>query len=218
MKKRLFSMFAIVGLAMATTLSLSMLTACDDDDGEYDEDLTEIVDDNSSDYDSDYSSNSNSNNNVAATDTINGYECVDLGLSVKWAMCNIGASKNYPTNYGDCFGWGETYNGSNFTAFGSVTYGVEDMEDFSGDATYDAATVNWGSTWRMPTQDECQELIDNCTWKWCEYEYVNSISNGYIVTGPNGNSIFLPATGHRSGTSSKLCGEYGGILVVVTPR
>ena len=141
---------------------------------------------------------------------INGYECVDLGLSVKWAMCNIGASKNYPTNYGDYFAWGETYNGSNFTAFGGVTYGVEDMEDFSGDATYDAATVNWGSTWRMPTQDECQELIDNCTWKWCEYEYVNSISNGYIVTGPNGNSIFLPAAGLGSGTSRKLCGEYGG--------
>lgn len=125
-------------------------------------------------------------------------------------MCNIGASKNYPTNYGDYFAWGETDNKSNFTAFNSITFDDEDMEDFSGDATYDAATANWGSTWRMPTQDECQELIDNCTWKWGEYEYVNSISNGYTVTDPNGNSIFLPATGHRSGTSSKLCGEYGG--------
>ena len=167
MKRPLFfDVRPIIGLAMTTTVLLALIIACDDDDGGYDEDLTEIVDDNSSDYDSDYSSNSNSNNNVAATDTINGYECVDLGLSVKWAMCNIGASKNYPTNYDDYFAWGETYNGSNFTAFGSVTYGVEDMEDFSGDATYDAATANWGSTWRMPTSYECEELIDNCTWEW----------------------------------------------------
>ena len=205
MKRPIFSIFTIVSVAMAMICSLALFIACDDDD-EYDEDLTEIVDDNSSDYDSDNSSNSN--NKISATDTINGYECVDLGLSVKWAMCNIGASNNFPTEYGSYFAWGETDAKSKFTAFNSKTYEDEDMEDFSGNATYDAATANWGSTWRMPTSYECEELIDNCTWEWGTYLYEYIYSTGYVVTGPSGNSIFLPAGG-ISGNTYIIKGEYG---------
>ncbi|MBR3896739.1 MAG: DUF1566 domain-containing protein [Bacteroidaceae bacterium] len=60
----------------------------------------------------------------------------------------------------------------------------------------DVAHVKWGGSWRMPTLDEIEELLNECTWKWTTYKGVN----GQLVTGPNGNSIFLPAAGHRYGT------------------
>ena len=190
MKKRIFSMFAIVGLAMATTLSLSMFTACDDDDD--DDDLTETVDD---DDDADSSS--------ATAGT-----AVDLGLSVKWATVNIGAT--LPADYGNYYAWGETEIKDEYTSDNSVTYYDSSLGDISGDATYDAATANWGSSWRMPTKDECQELVDDCTWTWTTQENSDGEDvNGYLVEGSNGNSIFLPAAGARDGSSLYNAGTLG---------
>ena len=124
------------------------------------------------------------------TFTKDGHEYVDLGLSVKWATCNVGANK--PEDYGDYFAWGETSPKAEYTWENCITYG-EQMSDISGNAQYDAATANWGGSWRLPTKAELEELNNKCTWKWTTQNGVN----GYKVTGPNGNSIFLPAAGDR---------------------
>ena len=129
-------------------------------------------------------------------------EAVDLGLSVKWANCNVGA--NFPEEYGDYFAWGEISPKESYTEGNCSTYGVP-MSDISGNPQYDAATANWGGAWRMPTKSEQQELLNNCTWEWTTLNGVN----GCNVTGPNGNSIFLPAAGYRYGSSSSLVGSYG---------
>ncbi len=128
---------------------------------------------------------------------INGHEYVDLGLSVKWATCNVGANK--PEDYGDYFAWGETTIKSDYSCITNITYNHTTSHlqslgiiDANGNLTSsrDVATANWGGTWRMPTETECEELLDNCTWKWTTQNGVK----GYKVIGTNGNSIFLPAT------------------------
>ena len=129
-------------------------------------------------------------------------EAVDLGLSVKWATCNVGA--NSPEEYGDYFAWGEISPKDSYTEDNCSTCGVS-MTDISGNPQYDAATANWGGAWRMPTQAEIRELYASCTWEWTTFNGVN----GGLVTGPNGNSIFLPADGYRYGTSSTNVGSVG---------
>ena len=114
---------------------------------------------------------------------------VDLGLSVKWASCNIGASS--PEEYGDYYAWGEPQTKGEFKDRNSKTLRVEINTDISGDPNYDAATANFAKGWRMPTKGEFEELISKCSWEWTT---VNDI-NGCRVTGPNGKSIFLPAAG-----------------------
>lgn len=149
--------------------------------------------------------------------TINGYEYVDLGLpsGLKWATCNVGASS--PEDYGDYFAWGETSpkaeyslvtylhwvddDGDGYWDYGEITV----TSDISGNPQYDAATANWGGSWRMPTEDEMQELVDYCEWEWTQ---VNGV-NGSKVVGPNGSCIFLPAAGYRSGSSLYNDGNYG---------
>ena len=173
-------------MAVATTLSLSMLTACDDDD----DDLTETVDD--------------ADDSSSATAGI----AVDLGLSVKWATVNIDAT--LPADYGNYYAWGETETKDEYSLDNSVTYGDSSFGDISGDATYDAATANWGSSWRMPTQTECQELVDDCTWTWTTQENSDGeYIKGYLVEGTNSNSIFLPAAGYRYGSSLYRAGTSG---------
>ena len=132
----------------------------------------------------------------------NGYEYVELGLSVKWATCNVGATS--PEDYGHYFAWGETSPKEEYTEENNLTY-RKDMSDIAGNAQYDAATANWGGTWRMPTKAEQEELSNNCTWTWTTQNGVN----GYNVKGPNDNSIFLPAAGRRYGSSLNLAGSYG---------
>ncbi len=88
-------------------------------------------------------------------------EAVDLGLSVKWATCNVGAKSSW--EYGDFY-------------------------------TFDEAQTLADSDWRVPTDEELQELIDKCTWTWTSLNGVN----GCRVTGKNENSIFLPAAGLRN--------------------
>ena len=135
---------------------------------------------------------------------------VDLGLSVKWASCNVGA--NSPEEYGDYFAWGETEAKSNYNSSSSLTYGLSlsklksrGIVDDNGilTASYDAATVNWGDNWRMPTLDEINELVEKCTWEW------DKDGKGRKVIGPNGNFIFLPAAGCRVGSSPYGVGSHG---------
>ena len=122
--------------------------------------------------------------------TENGYAYVDLGLSVKWATCNVGASK--PEDYGNYYAWGETSTKTEYTEDNSKTCGSI-MGDISVNSSYDAARANWGGLWRLPTKAEMKELINKCNWKWTTQNGVK----GYKVTGPNGNSIFLPAAGRH---------------------
>ena len=127
---------------------------------------------------------------------------MDLGLSVKWADRNVGASS--PSDYGDYFAWGETSTKSAYIEENCVTY-EKDFSDIGGKSQYDAARANWGGSWRLPTEAECEELNKKCTWTWT----TQGGHNGYKVTGPNGNSIFLPAAGFRLGTSLFSAGEVG---------
>ena len=139
-----------------------------------------------------------------------GHGYVDLGLSVKWATCNVGATS--PEDYGHYFAWGETSPKAEYTEENSLTYG-KDMSDISGNPQYDAATANWGGSWRMPTKDEMQELVGHCEWEWTQ---VNGV-NGAKVIGPNGSCIFLPAAGIRHGSSLPYTGSSGRYLSS-TPR
>ena len=142
-----------------------------------------------------------------------------MGLSVKWASCNVGATK--PEEYGCYYAWGEIEKKSNYSwstykwyndgkkiltkyctvsRFGAVDNNrILDPED-------DIAHVEWGGNWRLPTRDEIKKLRKKCIWQWVT---VNGV-NGYKVTGPNGNSIFLPAAGYREGRDLFLRGSYGG--------
>ena len=132
---------------------------------------------------------------------------VDLGLSVKWASCNVGATS--PGENGSYFAWGETEPKSSYTESNSITYGLSSSKlesrgiiDANGNLTsdYDAAVVNWSGNWRMPTREEMKELINNCTWT----RTIQNGSYGWNVTGPNGNSIFLPTAGHHYGLSGMV--------------
>ena len=158
---------------------------------------------------------------TAASGIINGHEYVDLGLpsGLKWATCNVGATK--PEEYGGYYAWGETEekenydwstykwcNGSYYTQTKYCTNGsygtvdnktVLDLED-------DVAHVKWGGNWRMPTQAEQDELRTKCTWTWTTQNGVN----GYKVTSKtNGNSIFFPAAGCRNGAYLNYSGSGG---------
>ena len=120
-----------------------------------------------------------------------GHDYVDLGLSVKWATMNVGASS--PQQYGDYFAWGETSPKDTYTKENSQSHGSSKLTNIAGISSRDAARADWGSTWRLPTLDEMEELASRCTWTWGE---VGDLP-GYKVTGPNGKSMFLPAAGYR---------------------
>lgn len=160
--------------------------------------------------------------------TIN-HEWVDLGLSVKWATCNVGADS--PDEYGNYYAWGETLPKSRYdqdncfdkrkaggwwSTIRNYAFDVDENKDWdvyklSGETVitpssgHDTARENWGGTWRMPTIDEFDELRKKCKWTWT----TRNGHDGYVVTGSNGNSIFLPAAGWRGGTGSGSVGEYG---------
>ena len=157
------------------------------------------------------------------------HEYVDLGLSVKWATCNVGA--NTPEESGDLFAWGETkpkeiYNWNTYLLCRSLNDDpVEFLKynDYYDERTNlapedDAATVNWGGSWRMPTQAEMQDLVEKCTWVWTTQNGVD----GFVVTsrveGYKNKSIFLPAVenndyGSSSYWSNELYDEYDGSVL-----
>ena len=134
--------------------------------------------------------------------TINGHEYVDLGLSVKWATCNVGADK--PEDYGGYYAWGETETKSSYDEDNCETR-EKKIGDIGG-TSRDVAHVKWGGTWRLPTLDEIEELEDNCDYEWTT---LNGVKGGKYTSRKNGNSIFLPAAGGRRGTSLYSAGEYG---------
>ncbi len=159
------------------------------------------------------------------TGTLNGHDWVDLGLpsGTKWATCNVGADT--PEGYGDYFAWGETatketYNWSTYR-YSNGGEGYNELTKYCNNAEFgyngftdalttlevadDAAAVNWGSGWRMPTRNEMNELFNNCTHEWVTQNGVN----GRKFTGSNGNSIFIPATGRRLDGSLDFDGFYG---------
>ena len=153
----------------------------------------------------------------------NSHEWVDLGLpsGTLWATCNVGADS--PEDYGDYFAWGETEtkevhylstykwcNGSRTTMTKyctSSSYGYNGFVDNKTelDLEDDAAYVNWGASWRMPNEEQQVELIENCIKTWTTRNGVN----GYLFTGPNGNTLFLPAAGYRYDSSLYDAGSYG---------
>ncbi|MBO5809355.1 MAG: hypothetical protein J6R32_00850, partial [Bacteroidales bacterium] len=149
------------------------------------------------------------------TNEINNHEYVDLGLSVKWATCNVGAET--PEAYGNYYAWGETEPApnNNYSSSNCSTYGLSYSQlqsqgyiDSEGNLTaqYDAATANWGGSWRMPTIAELKELMNNCTWTWTTQNGVNGCK---VTSKTNGNSIFLPAAGYRGGSSLNDAGSFG---------
>ena len=149
------------------------------------------------------------------------HEYVDLGLpsGTLWATCNVGADS--PEDYGDHFAWGETepkdtydWSTCKHGSYNTLTkYCTNSSYGYNGyvdnktelDSEDDAAYVNWGSSWRMPTLDQQTELIDNCTWTWTTQNGVN----GYLATGPNGHTLFLPAAGYRYNGSLSSTGSDG---------
>ena len=148
---------------------------------------------------------------------------VDLGLpsGTLWATYNVGATS--PEDYGDYFAWGETQpkdfynwntyqycNGSNSTLTKYCSNSSCGYNGFTDNLTTllpedDAATANWGTGWRMPTQAEWQELLDNTTQTWTTQNGVN----GRLFTAANGNSLFLPAAGYRSNSSLNYASSRG---------
>ncbi len=129
-------------------------------------------------------------------------EAVDLGLSVKWAPYNVGATSS--EGCGGYYAWGETGTKDVYSTENSATYGKE-VSDFSGNAEYDVALAEWGGAWRMPTKAEFEELVSCCTWEWSEQNGVE----GFMVIGPNGNSIFLPALGRKSDNGDTISQDAG---------
>ena len=118
----------------------------------------------------------------------NNHEYVDLGLSVKWAACNIGSTS--PEILGSYYSWGETDTKKRYNK-GNVQNNAGNAKDISSNKKYDVSRKLWGEPWRLPTAEEMKELCDSCTWQWASLNGMN----GYRVIGPNGNSIFLPTAG-----------------------
>lgn len=134
--------------------------------------------------------------------TVNNHNAVDLGLSVLWADCNVGA--NNPSEFGGLYGWADVTGGK--TTLNNNLYPSSNPPmSICANVKYDIARKKWGGAWKLPTKDEFNELIKKCTW---ELDVINN-SGGYIVTGPNGNKIFLPFAGQRKG--DKNIAEYIGI-------
>ena len=156
----------------------------------------------------------------------NGHNYVDLGLpsGILWATCNVGAYS--PEDYGDYFAWGETqpkdtYNWSTYQYANGTSWYDPQLTKYCNKSNYgyngftdnlttllpedDAATANWGIDWRMPTEEEWEELYNNTTVTWTTQNGVD----GRLLTASNGNSLFLPAAGYRNDSSLYKAGSFG---------
>ncbi len=139
-----------------------------------------------------------------------GYEYVDLGLSVKWATCNVGASA--PEEAGYYFAFGETQPKEIYSPSTSITHKLAlTTAEVQSNTQRDAATANWGGTWRTPTSKEVDDLVSttNTTWTWTEVYGVKGYSITSKVAGYDGYSIFLNAEGLISYTSVLGAGTVG---------
>lgn len=135
---------------------------------------------------------------------------VDMGLSVKWASCNLGAKT--PQGSGDFYAWGETavkaeYTGDSYYWSANPTkYNERFILNRQLDAEDDAAQARLGGGWRMPTSAEMTELVQQCDWEWTTISGVN----GYKVTSrATDGSIFLPAAGYKEGSDVLFAGSAG---------
>ena len=139
----------------------------------------------------------------------NKHEYVDLGLpsGTFWATCNVGADS--PEDVGGFYAWGEIQEKATYELESYVHYKMQyercaNLGNISKTA-FDVAHEKWGGDWRMPTLDEIKELVEVCTWEWTERNNVG----GMLVTGPNGESIFLPGTGYRWGGMKYAQEDFG---------
>lgn len=148
--------------------------------------------------------------NVSSPDGYNNnHGFVDLGLpsGTKWATCNIGSS--VPEKIGTYFAWGETSPKTTYTRLNSLYANKRPAGLLHNDnlaPAHDAAHVKWGGPWRMPTRAELDELVKHCTWQWVESPA------GMILTGPNGKSIFLPASGSKFENNPVQQGDLKGCI------
>ena len=140
---------------------------------------------------------------------------VDLGLSVNWAANNIGASS--PTDYGTYLAWAEMetkerywFDTYKYTDAKECEQCLIDLGESICGTECDMARQLWKGDWRLPTNTEIMELINACSWEWTTVEGVN----GFKITGPNSNSIFLPAGGYISDDKNDevgtQCSYWGG--------
>ncbi len=157
--------------------------------------------------------------------TLNGHDWVDLGLpsGLKWATCNVGATK--PEDYGSYFAWGETKTKSIYT-WENYKFRVAGNSDETAvfnkyntasnrgsvdnkknlDLSDDVARAYWGNSWRMPTVKEINELLEQCSWSWTSQGEKKGFT---VLSRTNGNSIFLPAGGNRKGSDLENAGSHG---------
>jgi len=152
---------------------------------------------------------------ISKDDSIYGIKYVDLGLSVKWASCNLGASN--PWEYGRYFSWGDvagqTWDGTKWSGSGFSTapnYEVDANSNLKPE--YDAAHIIYGGSWRMPTFEEQRELFTNCTSTWVN-NYNGTGVSGRVFTskmpGYTDKSIFFPAAGGGQNSVLSNLGSYG---------
>ena len=148
-----------------------------------------------------------------ATDEWSGPQAVDLGLSVKWATCNVGAYRHWEK--GNYYAWGEvepkeTYKWNSYKYYAE---GISRLTKYCNDSIYgyegftdsltvlepddDVARVKWGGDWRIPSQDDITELIDSCTWT---YTTEHGVTGYRVQSKKNDNSIFLPDSGDSWGS------------------
>lgn len=142
---------------------------------------------------------------------IQGHEYVDMGLSVNWATCNIGASS--PEGYGDYFAWGETFSKSCYNIFtysftgeniyldytkyiGDIRANEQNKNDNKLELIDDVANVQWGKPWRIPTSNEIEELVNSCDWVLDER---NGVKGCWAISRINGNKLFFPLAGQFKG-------------------
>ena len=135
-----------------------------------------------------------------------GHLYVDLGLpsGTLWSVCNMGADK--PEEFGAYYAWGETTTKSSYN-WNTYSIGAELDSLPALDEAHDAAATNWGYGWRMPSREDFDEIVTYCTKTWTTRNNVN----GYLIKGPNGNTMFLPASGGRGDGNiyeSGSCGFY----------
>ncbi len=228
------------------SLSLVAFASCSDDDRDTPSNASSTQTENggSGDNSGNNGGGNSSSQSVVTFGTENGHDWVDLGLSVKWATANVGASK--PQDYGNYYAWGETttketYDWSTYkygSCFELTKYcdnsscGKDGFTDSKTtlDLSDDAAYVNWGGKWRMPTEAQQDELRYECYWVWTE-SYNNSNVKGYIVYKAKTSSdkgkeinkgetpsssytlsdahIFLPAAGYRFSGDGRYAGSNG---------
>lgn len=214
-KYKFFLPFVCMGLIGASVVS------CDDDD---DKDENPGVENNQSNN----GSNNSNEEQISGGKVLDKHHYADLGLSVKWAKCNVGALK--PEQSGSYFAWGETspkkkFDWSNYKyCNGSEeTLTKYNNSESNGEVDFlsqleksdDAAAVNWGGAWRMPTKKECMELIENTNNYWTD-NYNNTNVAGYVFLSKDTqytDTLFMPAAGSYAQSYNFDKNEWGNYWV-----